>query len=88
MEYLSPKEQPQLSDSVYSTGYNGWSHLGPGAALAIQYVRCRRSHKYAIILCRLTHFQYNESVHRKEQLATRINTIQYKNVNCIHVYFC
>ena len=42
----------------------------------------------------ITHCQYyNESAHRKEQLASGINTIPHicdtvKNVNFIHVYFC
>ena len=47
-----------------------------------------------ITLCRYTHCQYNESVgsvwvlHRKEQLASRVNTFPYTNINFIHVYFC
>ena len=32
--------------------------------------------------------QYDERVHRKEQLATRINMIPYKNIDFIHIYFC
>ena len=39
---------------------------------------------YDLMLCRLTHCQHNESVHRNEQLATRSKT----NVHYIHVYFC
>ncbi len=42
-----------------------FAHL-PGATLDIQYVRWRWSLNYAINLCKLTHCQYNESVHRKE----------------------
>ena len=57
-------------------GYNGVFAPLPGATLPIQQVRCHRSPNYAIKLCRLTHCKYNESVHQKEQLATRINTIQ------------
>ena len=34
---------------------------------------------HQITASRFTHCQYNESVHRKEQLATRINTIRYRN---------
>ena len=34
------------------------------------------------------HYQSNKSVHRKEQLATRINTIPYIFFYFIHVYFC
>ena len=40
-----------------------------GATLAIQCVRCRWSSNDPINLCALTHCQYNERVHRKEQLA-------------------
>ena len=42
-----------------------------------------------ITLCGLTHCQYNESIHRKEQLASRnINKISVKNVCFFQVYFC
>ena len=32
--------------------------------------------RFGMLLRRSTHCQYNESVHRKEQLASRTNTIQ------------
>ena len=41
----------------------------------------------AITLCRQMHCQYNESVHQKEQLVGRINTITYF-FYFIHVHFC
>ena len=37
------------------------------------------------MLRRLAHCQYNESVHRKEQLATRINMMYGRNVDLIKV---
>ena len=49
---------------------------------SLSLIRFRQS----ITLWRKTHWRYNESVHRKEQLATIINTITIL-FDFIHVYF-
>ena len=42
--------------------------------------------RHSITLCRYNHSQYNESVHRNEQIATGINTMP-KHTDFIHGYF-
>ena len=64
-----------------------WSHLPDIVSHSVGAVACffvdsGHNKKYSvghpITLSRKMYYQYNESVHRKEQHATIINTISYK----------
>ena len=82
-----------LTPYIFS-GSNGCRHhLVVGGrtwpTLACFFVDCGRD-KRIVLVTQLRYMQingmsiYNESVHRKEQLGTRINTIQYKMLTVSH----